>query len=154
MISVAGEYTLAVAAPSPVTSDRQHAAYLEVLSHLLDQDDRSEEEEKYVGLLTTLIHAYEQEHHSIPEATPIGVLRALIESNGLRQKDLVPVFGSESIVSEILKGSRKLNRKHIERLSKKFAISPAAFFYPTASFFWCSTSTSRSCQTLHCFFSK
>lgn len=87
MISVAGEYTLAVAAPSPVTSDRQHAAYLEVLSHLLDQDDRSEEEEKYVGLLTTLIHAYEQEHHSIPEATPIGVLRALIESNGLRQKD-------------------------------------------------------------------
>jgi HTH-type transcriptional regulator / antitoxin HigA len=128
MIAVADKYTLAIAAPSPITSDRQHAAYLDVLSHLLDKDARSEEEEKYVGLLTTLIHAYEQEHHSIPEATPIGVLRTLMESNGLRQKDLVSVFGSESIVSEVLNGSRKLNRRHIERLSKKFGISPAAFF--------------------------
>jgi HTH-type transcriptional regulator/antitoxin HigA len=36
--------------------------------------------------------------------------------------------GSKSVVSEILHGSRKLNRNHIEKLSKRFNVSPAVFF--------------------------
>jgi HTH-type transcriptional regulator/antitoxin HigA len=128
MIAVPDKYTLVLAAPVPIASERQHAAYLEVLARLLDKVNRSDEEEKYVGLLTILIHAYEEQHLSVPEASPIEVVRTLMESNGLKQKDLIPVFGSESIVSEILRGTRKLNRRHIERLSKRFSISPAAFF--------------------------
>jgi hypothetical protein len=38
------------------------------------------------------------------------------------------LFGSESIVSEVLSGKRELNKNHIERLSKKFKVSPALFF--------------------------
>jgi HTH-type transcriptional regulator/antitoxin HigA len=56
------------------------------------------------------------------------VLRALMDGSNLRQKDLVPIFGSESIVSEVLSGKRELNKNQIEKLSKRFRISPAAFF--------------------------
>jgi len=52
----------------------------------------------------------------------------MIDANDLRQKDLVPVFGSESIVSEVLHSKRALNKSHIERLSKRFRVSPAVFF--------------------------
>ena len=79
----------------------------------------------------TLIEAYEEEHHSIPDASAVDVLRTLMEANDLRQKDLVPMLGSESIVSEILHRKRELNKAHIEKLSKRFAVSPADVF-PTS----------------------
>jgi len=51
-----------------------------------------------------------------------------MDANDLRQKDLAPMFGSESIVSEVLHRKRDLNKTHIEKLSKRFRISPAVFF--------------------------
>ncbi len=86
------------------------------------------EEEKYAEVLPTLIEAYEEGHHSIADASPIEVPRALMEANDLRQKDLVSVFDSESIVSEVLHKKRALNKTHIEKLSKRFKVSPAVFF--------------------------
>ena len=74
------------------------------------------------------IEAYEEEHHAIPDASPVEVLRALMEANDLRQKDLAPIFGSESILSEILHNKRALNKAHIQKLSERFHVSPAVFF--------------------------
>ncbi len=76
----------------------------------------------------TLIEAYEEEHHSIPDASPVDVLRILMDANNLRQKDLVSVFGPESIVSEVLHKKRDLNKTHIQKLSNRFHVSPAVFF--------------------------
>jgi HTH-type transcriptional regulator / antitoxin HigA len=128
MIAVPDKYALEVSSPAPITSERQHEEYLEVLDKLASKGNPTSEEEKYAEVLMTLIEAYEEEHHSIPEASPVEVLRALMEANDLRQKDLVSIFGSESIVSEVLHKKRGLNKTHIEKLSKRFRISPAVFF--------------------------
>jgi HTH-type transcriptional regulator/antitoxin HigA len=69
-----------------------------------------------------------EDHHSIPDASPLEVLRTLMDAHDLRQKDLAPIFGSESIVSEVLHKKRDLNKTHIEKLSKRFHVSPAVFF--------------------------
>jgi HTH-type transcriptional regulator / antitoxin HigA len=71
---------------------------------------------------------------SVGDASPVEVLRTLMDAHGLRQKDLVPIFGSESVVSEVLYKKRKRdlnknNKNHIEKLSKQFHISPAVFFF-------------------------
>lgn len=55
----------------------------------------------------------------------IGVL---IEESSVRQKDLVPIFKTESIVSDVLKGKRKLTVEHIQKLGEFFNVSPAEFF--------------------------
>jgi HTH-type transcriptional regulator/antitoxin HigA len=128
MIAVPEKYALEINSPTPITSERQHEEYLAVLDKLASKDNPSSEEEKYAEVLVALIEAYEEEHHSIPDASPVEVLRALMEANSLRQKDLVPIFGSESIVSEVLHKKRGLNRTHIEKLSKRFGVSPAVFF--------------------------
>jgi HTH-type transcriptional regulator/antitoxin HigA len=128
MIAVSDKYALDVAAPAPVTSERQHREYLAVLEKLAGKENPTSEEEKYAEVLLTLIEAYEEEQHSIGDASPVEVLRALMEANRLRQKDLVPAFGSESIVSEVLSGKRELSKSQIKKLSKRFRISPAAFF--------------------------
>lgn len=128
MIEVSEKYTLEVGAPTPVTSERQHQEYLAVLDKLASKERPTSQEEKHAEVLVTLIEAYEEEHHAIPEASAGEVLRALIEANGLRQKDLAPILGTESIVSEVLRGKRELNKGQIEKLSKRFRVSPAVFF--------------------------
>lgn len=128
MIAVSEKYALEVSSPTPITSERQHEEYLSVLDKLAGKDNPTSEEEKYAEVLLTLIEAYEEEHHPIPDASPVEVLRALIDANDLRQKDLSPIFGSESIVSEVLHKKRALNKAHIEKLSKRFRVSPAVFF--------------------------
>ena len=128
MITVSEKYTLEVSSPTPITSERQHREYLSVLDKLASKENPTDEEEKYAEVLMALIEAYEEEHHSIPDASPVEVLQALMDAHDLRQKDLVPVFGSESIVSEVLHKKRALNKTHIERLSKRFHVSPAVFF--------------------------
>ncbi len=128
MITVSEKYTLEVRSPTPITSERQHREYLSVLDKLASKDNPTDEEEKYAEVLMALIEAYEEEHHSIPDASPVDVLRTLMDANDLRQKDLASIFGSESIVSEVLHRKRGLNKAHIEKLSKRFNISPAVFF--------------------------
>jgi HTH-type transcriptional regulator/antitoxin HigA len=51
-----------------------------------------------------------------------------MSANSRKQKDLASTLGPESIVSEILSGRRELNRRPIERLSKRFEVSPELFF--------------------------
>src|SRR5208282_3793056 len=128
MIEVSEKYALEVSSPTPITSERQHEEYLSVLDKLASKAHATSEEEKYAEVLMTLIEAYEEEHHAIPDASPVEVLRALMEANELRQKDLAPIFGTKSIVSEVLRKKRELNKAHIGKLSKRFGVSPALFF--------------------------
>jgi HTH-type transcriptional regulator / antitoxin HigA len=118
-------------APKVITSDAQHERYVAALLELERRERRGRLNaagRELAKLLTLLVDNYEEEHHHIPSASPIEVLRELMEANNLRQKDLITEFGAESIVSEVLNGRRELNKDHIERLSRRFRISPAVFF--------------------------
>jgi len=128
MIEISEKYALEVGAPTAIASERQHREYLAVLDKLASKERPTSQEEKYAEVLITLIEAYEEEHHAIPEASPVEVLRGLMDANGLRQKDLAPILGTESLVSEILHEKRELNKGQIEKLSKRFRVSPAVFF--------------------------
>ena len=128
IIAVSEKYALEVGSPTPITSERQYEEYVLILDKLSSRENPTREEEKYAEVLMILIEAYEEEHHSVPDASPAEVLRTLMDANDLRQKDLAPILGSESIVSEILHGKRELNKTHIRKLSKRFRISPAVFF--------------------------
>lgn len=126
--AVSEKYALEVGSPTPITSERRHEEYLSRLGQMANKDNPTTDEEKYAEALITLVEAYEEEHHSIPDGSPVEILRTSVDANGLRQKDLVPIFGSESIVSEVLHKKRDLNKTHTQKLSKRFQISPAAFF--------------------------
>lgn len=77
-------------------------------------------------LVAKNIAEYESCHYPTPVTTPIEMLEFLMEQHGLEQKDL-PEIGSQSLVSKILSGERKLTVEHIKKLSKRFHVSPAVF---------------------------
>ena len=117
-----------IAAPKVITSDAQNERYISALLELEKKERLTAKEKEFAELLTVLIEAYEDEHYPIRAATPVEALMELMEANNLKQKDLGPLLGSESVVSEVLRGKRELNKHHIERLSKRFGVSPAVFF--------------------------
>src|SRR5919199_1166491 len=69
----------------------------------------------------------EDEHYALKPATPVEILTELMAANDLRQKDLVDIFGTPSIVSEVLSGKRQLTTEHIRRLAERFHVSPELF---------------------------
>jgi HTH-type transcriptional regulator/antitoxin HigA len=50
-----------------------------------------------------------------------------MEWKHLRQADLLPIFGSRSVTSEILAGKREPSKAHIRKLAEFFHVSPAVF---------------------------
>jgi HTH-type transcriptional regulator/antitoxin HigA len=58
---------------------------------------------------------------------PRKMLRFLMEQRDLRQVDLVPVFGSRSVASNVINGKRELSKAQIHKLAAFFHVSPEAF---------------------------
>ena len=115
--------------PRVIRSDEQNEAYVQALYELeQNQAGWSSEEADLADLLTLLIEDYEERKFQLPESFPRERIEFLMEQNGLRQKDLVDVFGTPSIVSEVLNGKRELSRQHIRRLSERFHVPPELFF--------------------------
>lgn len=115
--------------PSVIHSAEQHDAMLHQLEALLEREaDLSTAERELVALLTLLIEDFEERNYKLPRAKPIQVLKFLMDQHDLKQKDLVDVFATPSIVSEVLSGKRELNKDHIQRLSQRFRVSPEIFF--------------------------
>jgi HTH-type transcriptional regulator/antitoxin HigA len=114
--------------PQVIRDERQNQAYVRLLEKLTSKKSVTRAEEKLIELLAVLIEDFEAKHFRVPEATPVAIIRHLMEAHGLRQKDLVSIFGTESIASEVLHGKRELTKEHIKRLSARFGVSPAVFF--------------------------
>ncbi len=120
---------LANTKPEVAHRDEQYREMLAKLSDLLVRDELNDAEAKLAELLTVLIQEYEKERFRDNEKSPaIDVIKYLMEHQGLKQKDLVPtVFETESVASEILKGTRGLTLKHVKRLSNYFRLSADIF---------------------------
>jgi HTH-type transcriptional regulator/antitoxin HigA len=114
--------------PHVIHTDVENERYIATLDVLLRKRRRTPEEDRVVELLTLLIEDFEERSYSTPRAEPREVVRHLMTANGLRQSDLVDVFGTESLVSEVLNGKRDLSKSHIARLSARFHVSPEVFF--------------------------
>jgi len=114
--------------PEVVGGEAQNQAYIEQLEELTAQKTASPAERKLIALLTVLVEDFENKNYPVPDAGPVDVIRHLMEAHNLRQKDLADVFGTESIVSDVLNGKRELAKEHIRRLSHRFHVSPAVFF--------------------------
>jgi HTH-type transcriptional regulator/antitoxin HigA len=84
------------------------------------------EEEALRALLAKLIKDYDDQIE-LPDTTPDSMIRFLMEHRGLKQADLLPVFGSRSVASDVINGKRQPSKAHIRKLAEFFHISPALF---------------------------
>ena len=114
--------------PRTINNEEELEATQSQIDRLLDKHELTSEELDYLNVLGVLVFEYEQAQESIPDIYGIELLKVLIKERQLRQKDLVPILKTESIVSDILNGKRQLTVRHIQELAQFFNLSPAVFF--------------------------
>src|SRR5580692_1200046 len=88
---------LAKARPRVITTEAENEralAEVEALDDLAQKRSLTPEEEELAELLTVLIEKFEDTHYDLGKATPLDALRDFMEVRGLRQRDLIPMFGS------------------------------------------------------------
>jgi len=115
--------------PAVIHSEKENEHYTALLEELDHKPGKqTPAEQRLAELLTLLIEDFEEKHYSLKQATGTEALEELMEANGLKQKNLVEIFGTPSIISEVLSGKRKLTTEHIRKLSRRFYVSPELFF--------------------------
>jgi HTH-type transcriptional regulator / antitoxin HigA len=114
--------------PHVIHTERENQHYITELEALHDRGKLTTEEEQLAELLTLLIEDFEHKRYPLRTAGPLDVVRELMAANGLKQADLLDLFGTPSVASEVMKGKRKLSKAHISRLSERFHVSPEVFF--------------------------
>lgn len=76
-----------------------------------------------LDVLATLIDAYEAQHEPIDRPDPIEAIRFRMEQQGLTRKDLEPLIGTRTRVSEVLNRKRTLSIGMIRRLHAELGIA-------------------------------
>jgi HTH-type transcriptional regulator / antitoxin HigA len=120
---------LATTQPKVIETEEENEFYLAEVTKLMRLGDAiSPAQERLLRLLVNLIESFENRHYQLKSATPLEILTELVCDRGLKQKDLVPVFGSQGVASEVLSGKRGISKAQAKALGLFFNVSPSLFF--------------------------
>ena len=98
-----------------------YAAALARIAKLMDARPNTPQGDE-LELLVLLVHDYEERVFPIDKPDPVTAIRFRMDQRGLEPKDLVPLLGSRSRVSEVLSGRRNLSIKMIRSLVVRLGI--------------------------------
>jgi HTH-type transcriptional regulator / antitoxin HigA len=73
-------------------------------------------------VLATLIELYEDKYFSIGLPDPIAAIQFRLEQLDKSEKDLIPIFGSEGLMSEVMAKRQPLTLEMIRNLHHHFGI--------------------------------
>lgn len=98
-----------------ITSNKEYRAAVQAIEELWDAKpgSRAHDELEVLALLTD---DYERRSFPMAEPDPVAAIRFRMEQAGMEPKDLIPLLGSKSRVSEVLNGKRGLTTEMVRRL--------------------------------------
>lgn len=116
--------------PRPITNDQEYERLLAIAEGYTFTgiaSNLSPEESALYKVAVLLIEDYESEHYPMGDVAPYLVLQHMMECKGIRQKDLVPVVGSNALVSRIVRGKANISIRVARLLGEYFKVSPSLF---------------------------
>ena len=99
----------------PIRTEEDYDAALARVDLLMNAEMETPQGDE-LDILVTLIEAYEAKHYLIPVCDPVEAIKFRMEQMGLEAKDLTPIIGSRSKVSEVLNRKRNLSITMIRNL--------------------------------------
>ena len=115
--------------PKVIETEVENEFYLSEVTKLMRLGESiSPAQARLLRLLVSLIESFEEQHYQIKSATALEILTELVQDRGLKQKDLLPVFGSQGVASEVLNGKRGISKAQAKALGEFFKVSPSIFF--------------------------
>lgn len=117
---------VAEAMPVVIETEAENERLLAIVESMMRRE-LSPEEAKLFDLLTKLIEDFEDRHYPMGESSPTEMLQFLMEQRGLRQRDVVHLFGSSGVASEVINGKRAISKKLAKSLGDFFHVSSDLF---------------------------
>jgi HTH-type transcriptional regulator / antitoxin HigA len=114
------------AMPAVIETEAENERLLAIVEPMMKRE-LSPEEAKLFDLLVKLIEDFEDRHYPLGESSPTATLQFLMEQRGLRQRDIVHLFGSSGVASEVINGNRAISKKLAKSLAEFFHVSPDLF---------------------------
>lgn len=113
---------------APIRDEAHYDKLVQLADSLVDVIGNAEQHPllDLLDLVSELIRTYDAKHYRVPDVNPSKMLAFLMEQHGLTQSDL-PEVGNQSVISMLLSGTRQLNVRQINALSKRFGVSPNLF---------------------------
>ena len=113
--------------PGVIDSPDEYDRIEEIFDNLFNEN-RSPEEDKLFRLLANLLEDYERRTLlPLEKTSPQTILKFLMKENNLRQADLAGIFGTQSVVSEVLTGKREITKRQAKALAERFGLRLEAF---------------------------
>ncbi|MDY0245211.1 MAG: DNA-binding protein [Sphaerochaeta sp.] len=116
--------------PKVLKNDLEYEMALNHVESIMEQPETAIINDE-IELFTTLISIYEEENFPIDLPDPIDAILFVMDQQGLSRKDLVPIIGSQSKVSEILNRNRPLSLSMMRRLHEELNIPAAILLQDT-----------------------
>jgi HTH-type transcriptional regulator/antitoxin HigA len=113
-------------APAVVETEAENERLLAIIEPMMSRE-LTMEEEKLFDLLVKLVEDFEERHYPMVESSPTEMLKFLMEQRGLRQRDIVHLFGSSGVASEVINGKRAISKNQAKALAEFFRVSPELF---------------------------
>jgi HTH-type transcriptional regulator / antitoxin HigA len=110
-----------------IDSDSELARARALVEQLWNSNDRADIAR--LEAQARLIAAYEEQKWPRRPPSVADLIRHLIDQHGLTRADLVPILGTPSRVSEILRGKKGLSMAMVQRLRARFRV-PAELLLP------------------------
>jgi HTH-type transcriptional regulator/antitoxin HigA len=119
---------LAAIQPQVINTEEENEFFLSVIEKLMDfGENLTPEQARLLNLLVTLVENFEDQHYQLKQATPHEILAELMTERNLKQKDLLAIFKSKGIASEVINGKRSISKAQARELGQFFNVSPAVF---------------------------
>jgi HTH-type transcriptional regulator/antitoxin HigA len=113
--------------PAVIRTEEENQRLIAELEQFDSREDLTPEEREYAELLTVLIEDFEDASYALEGSTADSRLRGLMEEHSLRQRDLLDVFGSRGVASEVVSGKRAISKAQAKKLAALFHV-PADLF--------------------------
>ena len=119
---------LAETLPEVIETEAQNRRMNAIADRLQSKRDRSPEEDRLLKLIATLCMNFEEKYYNVQEGvTPAAILADLMSERGLKQADMLPIFGSRSVVSEVMSGKRGITKTQAKALAQFFKLPVELF---------------------------
>ncbi len=113
--------------PRIIKTEEENENFLEIVEELLSRPNLSPEEDALLELLLKLIEDFEENNYQLDASTPRSRLIHLMETQSLKEADLVEIFGSSETFNAVINGKLKINKEQAQALGNLFHVEPSLF---------------------------
>ena len=118
---------LAEIQPQIIETEEEYQRITDIVESMISEVDRGAARDLMLALLIVLIESFDRKYYQDLTLSPNALLLELMAENDLRQKDLVGILGSRGIVSEVVRGNRRISNRQAKALGKFFCLDPSLF---------------------------